>query len=263
MMLKNIFNSMVFCSIAFVSIAQRVSAQTMTLIDASAPAVNNVLNIGTSGTSGYVSGTLFNANFIGYKADIGFTGASGIVSGANPSWSVLGIGASASATTVGSTATTSNYMAAASGAATLTFNKAISQFQFLWGSPDFTDTVTLYSAGKQVAQFTGAQVNAASTSFVNSPKTTVVANLQTSGGVTFDSLVMSSPTSTFEFSLQTSKATAPTAAGGAVVVASLPSPAPFPMLGATLFGNFAALIGMFAMWRKKHKNKQELIFAVA
>jgi hypothetical protein len=254
---------MVFSSIAFVLIAQKVSAQTMTLVDATAPAVNNVLNVGASGTSGYVSGALFTANFIGYKADIGFTGASGVISGANPSWSVSGIGASASATTVSGVATTSNYMAAASGATTLTFNKAISQFQFLWGSPDFTDTVTLYSAGKQVAQFTGAQVNAANPAFTNAPKTTVIANLQTTGGITFDSLVMSSPTSTFEFSLQTSKATVPTIAGGAVVVASLPSPAPFPMLGATLFGNMAALIGMFAMWRKKHKNKQDLIFALA
>jgi hypothetical protein len=257
-MSKHIFKTIIFCCLAALSHSTSLNAQTMTLIDASAPAVNNVLNVGTSGTSGYVSGALFTANFIGYKADIGFTGASGVISGANPSWSVSGIGASASATTVSGVATTSNYIAAASGAVTFSFSKSISQFQFLWGSPDFADTVTLYSAGKQVAQFTGAQVNAANPAFTNASKTTVIANLQTSSGVTFDSLVMSSPKSTFEFSLQTSKATAPTVAGGAIVVPSLPAPAPFPMLGATLFGNMAAIIGMFAMWRKKYKLKTVL-----
>ncbi len=242
----------VFCGITIISTTM-LNAQTMTLLNASTSAVNNVLNLGTSGTSGYVSGALFTANFNGYKADVGFTGASGVISGANPSWLVGGIGASAVSTTIGGISTTSNYMAAALGTVTLTFSKNISQFQFLWGSPDFADTVTLYSAGKQVAQFTGAQVNAANPSFTNAAKTTVIADLQTSTGVTFDSLAITNPTSTFEFSLQTSKATAPTVSGGAVVVASLPSPAPFPALGTTIIGNLAALIGMFAIWRKKRQ----------
>ena len=249
------------CGFAITASVPVAYSQTMTLLNSTTPNVNRVINIGASGTNGYVSGTAFTANFSGYTAKLGFTGASGVISGANPSWSVSGIGASAAATTISGATTKSNYIAAASGTVTLAFSKSISRFQFLWGSPGFSDTVTLFSAGKQVAQFTGAQVNAAKTAFTNAPGTTVIANLQTTGGITFDTVTMSNPTSTFEFSLQNSRATAPTVAKGGVIVASLPSPAPFPMLGATLLGNFAALLGMVSIWRKKYKHKTTLTYA--
>ncbi len=244
-----------FCSIAMIASASPVMSQTMTLMNTSPATVNNLLNLGTSGINGYVSGTAFTANFSGFNADIGFTGASGIVHGANIAWNVGGITGGAWAPAIGGTPITANYLTAAKGTIMLNLSTSITNFQFLWGSPGFGDTVTLYSAGNQVAQFTGAQVNAASASFGNTIGTTVITNLATTGGVTFDRVAISNPTSNFEFALQTSLATAPTVAGGAIAVASLPSPAPFPMLGATLFGNFTALIGMFFMWKKRKKSK--------
>jgi hypothetical protein len=233
-------------------------SQTMTLITATAPRVNRVISVGNATTPGYVRGTTFSSNFTGYTASIGFTGASGVVKGANPSWTQNGIAGTSWAPTIGGAAITTNYLAASSGTVTLNFSTQISQFQFLWGSPSFGDTVTLFNGATQVGQFTGAQVNAASAAFTSSPSTTVVANLKSATGVTFNRVTINNPTSTFEFSIQRSTAIAPTVAGGAVVVPSLPSPAPFPMLGATLFGNFAAMIGMFAMWRKKYRFKKIL-----
>ncbi len=255
------FKILAFCSFAAMSYGTTVSAQTMTLIGATAPRVNRVISVGNAATPGYVRGTTFSSNFTGYTASIGFTGASGVVKGANPSWSQNGISGTSWAPTIGGAAITTNYLAASSGAVTLNFSTQISQFQFLWGSPSFGDTVTLFNGTTQVGQFTGAQVNAANAAFSSSPSTTVVANLKSATGVTFNKVVINNPTSTFEFSIQRSTATAPTVAGGAVVVPSLPAPAPFPMLGATLFGNLAALIGMFAMWRKKYKLRQALAHA--
>jgi hypothetical protein len=246
---------------AFVSSA---SAQTMTLLNTSASTVNNLLNLGTAGFNGYVSGTAFTANFTGFTANVGFTGASGVVHGANINWTVGGIGGGAWAPAIGGAAITSNYMVAAQGTITLNLSASVTNFQFLWGSPSFGDTVTLYNGATQVAQFTGAQVNAANVAFNNAIGTTVITNLQTTGGNTFNRVAISNPTSNFEFALQTTLATAPTSTGtntgtgtggGIIIGAAVPSPAPFPMLGATLFGNFAALFGMFAMWRKRNKSK--------
>lgn len=253
------FKIAVMCSFAMIASVSSAHAQTMTLIQTTSANTNNLLNLGTAGFNGYVSGTAFSANFSGYSASVGFTGASGIVHGANIGWNVSGITGGAWAPAIGGTAITQNYMTAAKGTIMLNLSASITNFQFLWGSPGFGDIVTLYTGASQVAQFTGAQVNTANAAFNNAPGTTVITNLATTGGVTFDRVAISNPTSNFEFALQTSLATAPTVAGGGVAVASLPSPAPFPMLGATLFGNFAALIGMFAMWKKKYKNKLKII----
>ncbi len=260
-MMNKYFKILTFCSFAVFSHNEIVSAQTMTLIGATAPRVNRVISVGNAATAGYVRGTTFSSNFTGYTASIGFTGASGVVKGANPSWTQNGISGTSWAPTIGGAAITTNYLAASSGTVTLNFSTQISQFQFLWGSPGFGDTVTLFNGTTQVGQFTGAQVNAANAAFSSAPGTTVVANLKSATGVTFNRVAISNPTSTFEFSMQRSTATAPTVAGGAVVVPSLPSPAPFPMLGATLFGNMAALFGMFVMWRKKQKLKQVEVYA--
>jgi hypothetical protein len=244
--------------------ASSAYSQTMTLVNATASTTNNLMNLGTAGFNGYVSGTAFTANFSGYTANVGFTGASGVVHGANISWNVAGINGGAWAPAIGGTAMTGNYMTAARGTIMLTLSQSVSNFQFLWGSPSFGDTVTLYSGATQVAQYNGGQVNAANVAFNNAAGTTVITNLQTTGGVTFDRVAISNPTSNFEFALQTTLATAPTstgtntgtgAGGGIIIGAAVPSPAPFPMLGATLFGNFAALFGMFAMWRKRKKSK--------
>ncbi len=239
-------------------------SQTMTLVNATASTTNNLLNLGTAGFNGYVSGTAFTANFTGFTANVGFTGASGVVHGANIGWNVGGINGGAWAPAVGGAAITGNYMVAAQGTIMLTLSSNVTNFQFLWGSPGFGDTVTLYNGATQVAQYTGAQVNAANVSFNNAVGTTVITNLQTTGGNTFNRVAISNPTSNFEFALQTTLATAPTstgsntgsgAGGGIIIGAAVPSPAPFPMLGATLFGNFAALFGMFAMWRKRKRSK--------
>ncbi len=233
-----------------------VSAQTMTLLQTSSTNVNNLVNLGTASTPGYVSGSNFTANFTGFTANVGFTGASGVVQGATAAWNVAGINGSSWAPTIGSTPVTQNYLVAARGTIMLTLSASINNFQFLWGSPGAGDIVTLYSGGTQVAQFTGAQVNAANAAFGNLQGTSVITDLQTSGGVTFDRVAISNPTSNFEFALQTSQATPPTSAPGNVVVGSLPSPAPSPLLGATLLGNLLAFFGMFSLWKRKFKRRQ-------
>ncbi len=266
-MLRKHFQRAIFCSLAIIASASSVNSQTMTLVNASAATTNNLLNLGTAGFNGYVSGTAFTANFTGFTANVGFTGASGIVHGANIGWNVGGINGGAWAPAVSGAAITGNYMVAAQGTIMLTLSQNVSSFQFLWGSPGFGDTVTLYNGATQVAQYNGAQVNAANVSFNNAVGTTVITNLQTTGGNTFNRVAISNPTSNFEFALQTTLATAPTSTGtntgsgtggGIVIGAAVPSPAPFPMLGATLFGNFAALIGMFVMWRKRQKSSMAL-----
>jgi hypothetical protein len=266
-MLRKYVHIAVLSGVVMTASAPSAYSQTMTLVNASAATTNNLLNLGTAGFNGYVSGTAFTANFTGFTGTVGFTGASGIVHGANIGWSVGGIGGGAWAPAIGGAAITSNYMVAAQGTITLNLSASVTNFQFLWGSPGFGDTVTLYNGTTQVAQFNGAQVNAANVSFNNAVGTTVITNLQTNNGNTFNRVAISNPTSNFEFALQTTLATAPTSVGtntgngtggGIVIGAAVPSPAPFPMLGATLFGNFAALFGMFAMWRKKRNQKLAL-----
>ena len=259
----------IMCGFAIIAPVSSVCAQTMTLLNTSPTTVNNLLNLGTAGFNGYVSGTAFTANFSGFTATVGFTGASGIIHGANVNWTTNGIGGGAWAPAIGGAAITTNYLVASSGTITLDLSQSVSSFQFLWGSPSFGDTVTLYSGATQVAQYNGGQVNAANIAFNNAVGTTVITNLATTGGVTFNRVAISNPTSNFEFALQTTLATAPTSTGtntgngtggGIVIGAAVPSPAPFPMLGATLFGNFAALIGMIAMWKKQHKQKNQAVF---
>ena len=261
-MVINRLKTAIICSIVFVSSASSIQSQTLTLLVTTPSTVDNILNLGVAAAPGFVSGTAFTTSFSGYSADIGFTGASGVVNGTNISWAVGGISGSAWAPTIGGSIYTGNYFVAAKGTIMLTLSTSITNFQFLWGSPSFGDTVTLFDGANQVAQFNGGLVNAANPTFTNARGTTVITNISTSNGVTFDRVALSNPTSNFEFALQTSLATAPTSngtntgtgVGGAVTAEVLPLGAPFPMLGATLLGNFAALAGMFAMWKRRIRN---------
>ena len=250
------------CGFAAFSSISSVHSQTLTLLVTSPSTVDNVLNLGVAAAPGYVSGTAFTANFSGYTADIGFTGASGIVNGTNISWAVGGIGGSSWAPTIGAAVYRGNYFVAARGTIMLSLSASVNNFQFLWGSPGFSDTVTLFNGTNQVAQFNGGQVNSASPAFTNSRGTTVITNVATTGGITFDRIAFSNPNSNFEFTVQTSLATIPTSTGtntgtgvgGAVITELSPLPAPFPLLGATVFGNLATFAGIFAMWKRRMRN---------
>lgn len=213
------------------------AAQMMVAYSATTADASSAHDFGDAHISGVVSRVPIIANMgDGLTVSISFSGTSALVDGnTGYGWEPVVSGHNMSG----------NYLAAISGSVTMAMSSGQSTFDFIWGSVDANNSIAFFNGNTQIASFTGAQVLAQTH---GNPAYSTARTQVAFAGQTFDRVVATG-SQPFELTLLNSSVAAPTPPGISIV----PAPAPVPLLGATLFGNFAAAGGFGALWTRKRR----------